>query len=46
MMIDFLGLGACVCLLILAVVLRLHTDKTWPREGHGITYFQSTQVRN
>jgi hypothetical protein len=46
MMIDFVGISACVCLLLVAVILRLRNDKSWPREGHGITYFQSTSAHN
>jgi hypothetical protein len=45
-MISFLGICACVSLLTMSLMLRRHLDKTWPQEGHGSTYFQSSQVHN
>jgi hypothetical protein len=29
-----------------SVIVWLHNDRSWPRSGHGSSYFQSTQVHN
>jgi hypothetical protein len=46
MTINLLAISACVSLLVVSVILWLREDRSWPRSGHGSTYFQSTRVHN
>lgn len=43
-MIFIVGITGCLGLIALALVLR-HKD-SWPREGHGHTYFMRTTSQN